>query len=253
MSDVISKKQLEEGFKKQTEQIEDLISAAQTEYDAKIYTVSIALSFLAFEEITKLRKIRDSDVLNGEMSLKEWRELTQGPGVHYKKIKKPIEDKIKHRQTKDNEHWNLVKDFVDKTLMDAGGQKMSRVDSTYDPEMVYAINEVKMSCLYLDFKNNNWVSAKTILSQKELKAIAYVNLKMAEYNLTEVLLHNKHREISVDDTSASYQNYINDPLFKKRVEFQKLSQSNKFQIQHIIARSAISKFKKNRKNDKKHA
>jgi len=244
MTEKITKKLLVEGFEKQKEQILDLFSAAQEQYDKKRYNISIALAILAIEELTKLRKIRDSDYVNGHMDISEWNQLNQGPGVHAKKIGKPVKDLIRRQEEKNDEYWDLVKEFVDSTLIAKGGEKTVKVKSSFDPEMVSALNNLKQACLYLDFKDKKWHSAKIILSQKEIEAIAYVTLLQVDFNLTEILLHNKHRDIEVDEESTSYKEYINDPLFEKRVGFQKISKSGIFQRKAIIAKSALKKFNK---------
>ena len=240
----ITKKQLQDGFDHQKNQIEDLISMAETAYSAKKYNISTALSILALEEITKLRQIRDSDNFTGEMELSDWQKLSEGPGVHVKKLAKPIEEMLNHRKGKSSEYWDDIQKFVDSTLISGGGEKTQRITSTYDPEAHYALNQLKQDCLYMDFKDGKWYSAKLILSKNELEALAYTTLKMAQFNFNDVQLHNRHREIEVDPDSESYKNYVNDPLFKKRIEFQKLTRSNSFLKQRLIADNALKKFKR---------
>jgi len=133
---------------------------------------------------------------------------------------------------------------VDSTLISGGGEKTQRVTPTFDPEMHYALNQLKLACLYMDFKDDTWYSAKLILSKNEIEALAYVTLIMAQFNFNDVQLHNKHREIDVDPESESFKKYVNDPLFKKRVEFQQISKSGIFLKKRMIGDIALRKFKK---------
>src|SRR3989442_15084716 len=123
----IAKKQLEDGFEHQKGQIEDLISIAEISYSTQRYNISIACSTLAVEEITKLRKIRDSDNLSGEMELSDWQKLIEGPGVHVKKLAKPYEDMQKYQKEKSSEHLDEVQAFIDSTFISGGGTKTKRV------------------------------------------------------------------------------------------------------------------------------
>src|SRR2546422_5681702 len=136
----ISKKSLIEGFEHQKNQVEGLISTAEESYSAKRYNISIANSILALEEITKLRQIRDSDYLSGEMELSDWQKLIEGRGVHVKKLAKPIEEMQQHQKGKSPEYWDVVQAFVDSTLISAGGTKTKRVTPIYNPKMNYALN-----------------------------------------------------------------------------------------------------------------
>lgn len=240
----ITKKQLQDGFIHQKNQIEDLIFTAETAYSAKKYNISVALSILALEEITKLRQIRDSDYLNGELDLSDWKRLSEGPGVHVKKLAKPVEEMLKRQKEKDTKHWDEVQKFIDSTLIDGGGEKSQKTTPSYDPEMNHALNQLKLACLYMDYKDDKWYSAKLVLSKNELEALAYVTLKMAQFNFNDVQLHNKHRDIDVNPELESYKSYVSDPLFARRVEFQKISRSSEFKKKRMIGDSALRKFKK---------
>jgi len=50
---------LKEGLQKEANHIESLLEASQILYDAKKYSLSLPLSVLALEEVTKLRLIRN--------------------------------------------------------------------------------------------------------------------------------------------------------------------------------------------------
>ena len=244
MPEKISHEDLEDGFLKQANHIRDLITAAQEQYDSKRYDLSTGFGILALEELTKLRQIRDSDYRNGEMDLSEWKKLTSGSGVHVKKLNKPIKEMKQRQEEKSSEYWDSIQKFVDSTLVSAGGTKTKRVKPSFDFEIHDALNQLKQACFYMDFRDGKWYSAKLFLTTRELEALAYVTLNMVEFNFNLYQLHNKHREIGVDEKSESYQNYVGDPLFSKHIEFQKIAKSNSFNKKRILAQSALQKFKR---------
>ena len=244
MVEKISHEDLTDGFVKQADHMRALIAAAKEQYDSKRYHLSLGFGILALEELTKLREIRNSDDRSGEMDLSEWNKLTGGPGVHVKKLDKPIKEMKQRQEEKNSEYWDPVQEFIDSTLISAGGSKTKRVKPSFDFEMHDALNQLKQACFYMDFKDGKWYSAKLFLTIRELESLAYVQLNMAEFNFNQYQLHNKHREINIDPNSESYQNYVSDSLFKKHVEFQKISKSKTFNIKSILAQSALQKFKR---------
>ena len=244
MVEKISHKDLTDGFVKQADHIRDLIAAAQEQYNSKRYDLSLGFGIIALEELTKLREIRDSDYRSGEMDLSEWKKLTGGSGVHVKKLDKPIKEMKQRLEEKNSEYWDLIQEFIDSTLISRGGSKTKRVKISFDFEMHDALNQLKQACFYMNFKDGKWYSAKLFLTTRELEALAYVQLNMIGFNFNQYQLHNKHREIDVDPSSESYQNYVNDPLFKERVEFQKISKSRTFNTKIILAQSVLKKFRR---------
>ena len=243
MADEFKKEVLKNGFKLQKEHIEALIKKADENYQSKDYTVSIQNSIIALEEITKLRAIRDAYHNVRPMSLEEWNKLTKYRGAHFLKLTQPYKQVTERLKQMDEGRKEILNEFVDRTFADAGGSKREKTEGTeYDFDLIKAFNSLKQACMYLDYKDGKWFSAKTELSKRELEALAYVILNTAKYFLNMTVLHFEVPEVEVDPTSKSYQDYVQNPRHLQHVQFNEMAKTKKYQIKSLLAKSALRKF-----------
>jgi len=244
MTDEFKKEDLKQGFEFQKVHIEELIRKAEENYMSSDYVHSIPDSIIALEEITKLRSLRDAYHGVRKLSLDDWKKLTQYRGAHNRKLTLPYEQVNERLKAMDKDRKEALDEFVERSTVDAGGNKSEKIeDVEYDIDSIKALNDLKQACMYIDYKDGKWYSAKLILSKNELKSLAYVILNHAKYVLNMTLLHFEIPEVETDPTSKSYQEYVQHPRHKKHVEFNENAKKNSYQKKALLAKSALNKFK----------
>ena len=217
----IPEKFLKEGFKKQVQHIENLIESSQLLYDSKKNSSSLSFAILALEEIAKLRLIREHVMENQGISKNGWYEMKKG-GSHKMKLTKPSEQRKKLLEEMGEEKYKIIEEFKKNTgnpLVGLSYSEMKKATERY--KMMAKFDKIKQGCFYLDWDGKKWTSVKISLSKRELEAITYFALSIVKWYLNQSILLSNHKKISTDPESASYKNYINDPLHKKDLEFRR--------------------------------
>jgi len=107
---------LEEGFEKGTAHIQNMIDSSKTLFDSKHYAMSISISILILEELTKFRVILIHLRKKKPISKEEWDALSKG-GSHDTKLTKLFEDAQDEVIQMGEEHQNRVQKYSDEFMM----------------------------------------------------------------------------------------------------------------------------------------
>jgi len=243
MSDIlISVKYLEDGFNKQNEHIKSLLESSEILFDKKKYSLSLALSVLAHEEVTKLRTIRKHLRDNQGITKKEWIDLTRG-GSHKEKLIQPSKDKEKslHEMGKERfEAARQLKKMIGDPFSSTNYSQMKRDKEDY--LIMGKLDTLKQDSFYLNWKNSAWFSINLKLSKKQLQSMAFVNLEITKWFLNQTIWLSKHPEIELNENSESFKKYRDDPLRKKDQEFKKKFLTPKFKKAAIIATKTLESY-----------
>jgi len=104
---------LEEGFEKGTTHIQNMIDASKTLFDSKHYAMSISISILILEELTKFRVILTHLRKKKQITKEEWDVLSKG-GSHDTKLTKLFEDAQDEVIQMGEEHQKRVQELSKK-------------------------------------------------------------------------------------------------------------------------------------------
>jgi len=239
---LIPSEKLKDGLKKEANHIESLLEASQILYYKKKYSLSLPLSVLALEEVTKLRMIRDNYLQNNGITTKEWFDMKKG-GSHKVKLTKPSSERKKRLYEMGEptfEAARKLKTMINDPLKHITYSKMK--EFTKDGSPMEKLDKIKQDCFYLDWKNSKWSSARIKLSKNQLQAMAHVSLEITKWFLNQAILYSRHPEIELDENSESFKKYLNDPLLKKDKDFKKKFQSNKFRKELTMATKILENY-----------
>jgi len=243
MSDIlIPADQLEDGFKKQIEHINYLLESSEILFDNKKYSLSLALSVLAHEEVTKLRTIRGHLRKNQGITKKEWSDLTRG-GSHKEKLIKPSKDKEKRLQEIGEEGFEVARRLKQMIGDPLSSTKYSQMKREKDDYLIMGkLDILKQDSFYLNWKDSKWFSINLKLTKKQLQAMALVNLEITKWFLNQTIWLSRHPEIELNENSESFKKYRDDPLRKKDQEYKKKMLSPKFKKAATIATKTLESY-----------
>lgn len=224
----ITKKKLEEGFKKEKEQISLLIDASNLLYSQGQYTICVSLMILAKEELAKLKKIGESIRNNQSLDKKTWEKFSK-PGSHGLKISEFYKESIEHLKKMGKEEFEKKEKEFSKSI---GGKKLTKYDTLIKNqhmgfELYKKLNDVKKSCFYLDYIDGDWMTFDNTYTEDQKRTLAYFLIEIAQYELTDQLLTNKYLPFHYT-LPPEINLMFRDPLFKTRQEYFTLFYSEYF-------------------------
>jgi len=212
------------------------------------YHISIGLSILAYEEISKMQMFFFARQKGEGISKEDWNLVTKGdpknrksahvvkPEKAYLDRKKFIEERgfMEHVETekilkKMNVSWRYMS-FEQKTRRDPLAIERAK-----------SLGAIKNACFYLDWKDNDW-QIFTKVAKKSRKALAELWLWIIEFQYGLISLDYKNPTITNDEKSPSFQKYVNDPLFKRQKEMMAMLKTPKFLKVQKLATDVIDNY-----------
>ncbi len=222
MTDIlIPKERLSEGFESCHKQISTMLSDSKKLFESRKFISSIGLSILAHEEIGKLNIIRNHIFSKTDISKSDWDNISK-PGSHAYKLTIFYGYAFEDLKKMGEERYN--------TIVEAEKQRTGITSSKYSEllksesmirERLKKLNDIKKSCLYVDWKNNDWFSISKIYSEHELDLLANYLLEFATYELISELIVLKFPLDYYYEVIPEKSIMRNDPLWKQREEYSK--------------------------------
>ena len=162
---------LEEGFGKGIIHIYKMVDSSIILHHSKHHSMSIALSILAHEELTKIRSvvghIRDQEPID----LKEWKELSGG-GSHKGKLEKFHTDAFNDIVKICLESSGDVREPDRKIAGDGGADFLDLAGLKHQIPLWSKLDDIKKECMYLDWKGGNWSTFDANTTKDERVALA---------------------------------------------------------------------------------
>jgi len=238
----IPNEKLLDGFLKGIEHIDQLLKSCVKLNESKNYSISIAMSVLAFEELTKLRLIETRLRGNKPIKKQEWISITKG-GSHTLKQVKMLDDSMQEVVKMGEGHHKKVQE-LDKKLGHPIPPSIPEMLKEYEKwkHKMKNLNKIKQDCLYLNWKNSGWSTFAQEYSLKEQEALSEVLFVQNHLLLFDLILEYKFPSVPLNEKSIKFQQYRDDPIRKKQVEIHKKSQSNDFKKKISVAKSIIENY-----------
>lgn len=238
----IPHEKLEDGFQKCILHLDQLLESSVKLHELKNYSVSIALSILAFEELTKLRLIETRLRSNQNIKKEEWTRMTKG-GSHTLKQVKILDDAMQEIVKMGKEHHKKVQE-LDKKLGHPIPPSIPELLQEYKKwkYQMKNLNKIKQDCLYLDWKNSGWSTFAQNHSLKEQESLSEILFVRNYLLLFDFILEYKFPTVSFNENSPKFKDYRDDPIRKKQLEIHKKAQSNDFKKKTSIAKSIIENY-----------
>lgn len=232
MTDVlIPKEKLSEGIDSCKDHITEILSDSKKLYESRKFISSIALSILVHEEVGKLNIIRAHHVLKTDITKKEWENLSK-PGSHTFKLTTFYGLAIEDLKKMGEEKYNRI---VEEEKQRGNKQKFRPYSELLKNESLMRtrfkiLNEIKKSCLYLDWKNSEWFNISKIYSEHELELLANYILELAGYEFYSELLAYKYPSDFYHQVSPEVSIMRQDPLWEQREAYtQRVYQDKQYQ------------------------
>lgn len=174
---LIPPEKISEGYYKEIDQIESLLHASNSLYDSKDYALSLAISLLAHEEISKLDVIQEHLKQKTGIMKSEWDDLTKKRGMHERKSTRhytKARENIGQKTQKDIDLYNtFFKNLGHETIptYDEWMKSNAKAITAYE-----SLVKIKENCFYLSWEKEKWINLSTIASKEEIEALAFVQL-----------------------------------------------------------------------------
>jgi len=238
----IPNEKLLDGFLKEIKHIEQLLEASKQLHESKFYGVSIAISILAFEELPKLRLIETRLRESQPIKKQEWLSIVKG-GSHNLKLVKLFEDSRQQVISMGEEHHTRVQKLHEK-LGDPSFPSYQKIltDSKKGAIRLRNLNKIKQDCLYLNWKNSEWLTFSQTYSLLEQELVSEVLIIQNHLLFFDIILEYKIPSVSINEKSIKFQKYRDDSVRKKQVEILKQTESNEFRKKIAIAQKIVENY-----------
>lgn len=250
--ELIPYERLSEGFEKAQFQVKSLLESSQAVLNEKHYSVSIALSILAFEECYKMQMFQHAiDEKNG-INEEEWIVITKGDKkrpAHVVKSQRFYKDSKQYVQSRGEESSAIVEEILKKIDPTYKVRKFSE-KIEQKPEVIErlsGLNSIKNSCFYLDWKDDNWYFFNN-KSKKERKSFAEFLIWFVEIFYCHRIANHLHPIMYNDENSKEFKDFMNDSHTKRAHELEKLEKDKKFKITIMLGRKILDEFRGNKNN-----
>ena len=238
----IPKEKTSDGYKKCKRHIENLLYSSQILYDARQYSLSLALSILAREEIAKLLVIQDHLKNNTEISSIEWIKLTKNTKestAHKFRLTFPHKLMREHIQSFTRAEFERMEQERRQMGISLGMPYEQAMALTSDFDKAYEkLDNVKQECLYLGW-NGKWNSLSIKLEANEVQGLAYVHLLDIETNYYSAISVRIHNEIK-PPIHVTLKDDIN---FQKWLGLRKEMESSRYKKMEKFAEQAMKKIR----------
>ena len=243
MSKDIPLSKLENGFKKGIVHIQRMIDSSIILHKSEHYSMSIAISILTYEELAKLRDmvvhIRDQKPI----IWKEWKEISRG-GSHKTKLEKLYDDVLNDVLQSGPAHHEKVQELNQKI----GGNDITDFPIQADMErrisLLKNLNDIKKECIYLDWKDGDWITFDINTTTHEQAALAEVLYVQNLLTFLTVQLEYKYPTVSLDERSFKFKAYKNEPIRKQLGDIENYTKTKTFAEKNQTATSVIKKYSK---------
>ena len=243
MSNDIPLSKLENGFRTGIAHIQRMIDSSIILHKSEHHSMSIAISILAHEELTKLRvmvvHIRDQKPL----VWKEWKELSRG-GSHNIKLEKLYKDALNDVIQMGQAHHEKVQELNQKI----GGNNIPdfsiQADMKHEISLFKNLNDIKKECIYLDWKDGDWFTFVINTTPHEQATLAEVLHVQNLLTFLTVQLEYKYPTVSLDEQSFKFKAYKNDPIRKQLVYIEDYAKTKIFAEKNQTAISVIERYSK---------
>ena len=172
----IELKKLKDGIKRCVRLVENLLEDSEILLKRKRYSSSIALSIIAWEEISKAHIMRLQMKKGKGLPMNVWRELTTGRKAHAKKLSSIMFERKKRLEQKMSSKADAYLNEIAQRLGLPGlaDGKTAHVEAIFLEKLFPKLNAVKQDCLYLnlDKNTNNWINFENRFSNKIKEAVA---------------------------------------------------------------------------------
>ena len=243
MSKDIPLSKLEDGFRKGVVHIQKMIDSSTILHKSEHHSMSIAISILTHEELAKLRDmvvhIRDQKPI----IWKEWKEISGG-GSHKTKLEKLYDDALNDVLQMGPTHHEKVQELNQKI----GGNDITgfpiRADMERQISLLKNLNDIKKECIYIDWKDGDWITFEINTTTHERAALAEVLYVQNLLTFLTVQLEYKYPTVSLDERSFKFKAYKNEPIGKQLVGIENYTKTKTFAEKNQTATSVIKKYSK---------
>ncbi len=234
--------QLKKGFLVGVNHIQEMLDSSKTLLDTGHYTMSISISILTLEEITKFNKISTHIRKRKPISKEEWKELSK-PGSHNAKITKVFE--YAHDQVIEmgEEHHERVQE-LSKKLDESDRLDFETISKKIDIQQLENLNIIKKECIYLDWKENDWNTFEISFIAKGQAAFAEVLFYQNLGIFLAIMLENTNPVVSLDEQSQKFKAYQNNPFMVQLEKIKKIERTNEFKEKIAIAQAILKDYSK---------
>jgi AbiV family abortive infection protein len=248
MDEFIPLLKLEEGFEKQTSHIQGMIDSSKILFDSRNNTMSIAISILILEELTKFRDISIHLRERKSITKDEWDALSK-IGSHNTKLTKLFENVQEEVIKMGEEHHKKVielnrklgeNDHLDFESLSKANQHIQQLKN---------LNTIKKECIYLDWKDGEWNTFETMFVPRGQAILAEVLFYQNLLVFLDIILEHRHPTTSLDEQSPKFKAYQNDPVRQKIAEIDKIRKTKEFKEKIMTAQAIMADYsKKSKKN-----
>ena len=243
MSKDIPLPKLENGFRKGIVHIQRMMDSSIILHKSEHHSMSIAISILTHEELTKLRDmvvhIRDQKPI----IWKEWKEISRG-GSHEAKLEKLYNDALNDVLQMGPAHHEKVQELNRKIGRNDITDFPIRADMERQISLFKNLNDIKKECIYLDWKDGDWITFEINNTTREQAALAEVLHVQNLLTFLTVQLEYKYPTVSLDERSFKFKAYKNEPIRKQLYDIEKYTKTKTFAEKNQTATSVIKKYSK---------
>lgn len=249
MTELIPISELDDGFLRAKFLVESLMDTSKLAHSKHHYHVSIGLSILAYEEISKMQMFFLAKQKGEGISKEDWKLVTKGDGknrksAHVVKPEKSYLDRKKFIEERGFMEHLATEQILKK--MDPSWQYQPFEEKTRkDPlalERSKSFGSIKNSCFYLDWENDNW-QIFTKVAKKSRKALSEFFLWIVEFHYCTISLDYGNPTITNDETSSSFQKYVDNPFFKRQKEMVAILETPEFLKVRTLATKVIDNYR----------
>ena len=243
MSKDIPLSKLEDGFRKGIVHIQKMIDSSIILHKSEHHSMSIAISILTHEELAKLRDMVVHISDHKPIIWKEWKEISGG-GSHKTKLKKLYDDVLNDVLQMGPTHHEKVQELNQKI----GGNDVTdfpiRADMERQISLLENLNDIKKECIYLDWKDGDWITFEINTTTHERAALAEVLYVQNLLTFLTVQLEYKYPTVFLDERSFKFKAYKNEPIRKQLDGIENYTKTKTFAEKNQTATSVIKKYSK---------
>ena len=232
---------LEEGIEKGMKHIQEMNESSRILLESGHHSISIAISVLAHEELAKLRDmvvhLRDKKPI----TWMEWKELSRG-GSHGAKLVKLHKDALNDVIQRGEAHHKDVQELHRKIGANIPMDFPTRADMERQISIFKNLNDVKKECVYLDWKDGDWITFETNTNTDERAALAEVLCIQNLLTFVTVQLEHRHPTVSSDERSSGFKAYQNDPIRMQMIAIEEYCKTKTVVEKIQTATSVINRY-----------
>lgn len=250
MIELIPLKELDSGFNRAKFLVESYFETSKLAFEKSHYHISIGLSILAYEEISKMQAFFMAKSKGKGISKEDWILITKGDkkqrkSAHVVKPTKSYIDRknfIKERGFNEHLVTEQILNKMDSSWMYQTFEEKTRIDPLA-LKRTQTFGDIKNACFYLDWKDDSW-QIFTKVSKPKRKALADLLLWIVEFHYCTTTLDFENPTITNDENSPSFKKYINDPRFKRQQELTQRLKNKEFLKVRTLGTHVIDEYGK---------